>query len=62
MAYFQEAFGQTTLWKRLRGRLVSSIQDGDINGLLEYFIASRGDSTAGIVSTLEFLSGGKEQE
>jgi hypothetical protein len=41
--------------------LVSSIQDGDIAGLLNYFIDSRGDSTSGIVSTLEFLSGGKEQ-
>lgn len=61
MRYFQEEFAQTPVWKRLRGRLVSSIQDGDIAGLLNYFIDSRGDSTSGIVSTLEFLSGGKEQ-
>lgn len=61
MRYFREEFVQTPTWKRVRGRLVSSIADGDIAGLLEYFIASRGDSTRGIVSALEFLSGGKEQ-
>lgn len=61
MRYFREEFPQTAVWKGLRGRLVSSIHDGDIAGLLEYFLASRGDSTSGIVSALEFLSGGKEQ-
>lgn len=61
MRYFHEEFGQTAGWKRLRGRVVSSIEDGDISGLLTYFIAFRGDSRSGMVSALEFLSGGKEQ-
>jgi hypothetical protein len=61
MRYFREEFAQSPEWKRLRGRVVSSIQDGDMAGLLEYFIAFRGDSTRGLVSALEFLSGGKEQ-
>lgn len=61
MRYFREAFPQTQRWKRLRGRLVSSVLDGDIAGLLEHFVASHGDCARGMVAALSFLSGGEER-
>lgn len=59
MRYFREEFPQTESWRRLRGRVVSSISDGDIAGLLEHFVTSCGDCTHGFVLALVFLSGGE---
>ena len=59
MQYFREEFPKTESWRRLRGRVVSSVMDGDIWGLLDHFVTSCGDSTRGMVSALVFLSGGE---
>jgi len=60
MGYYREEFFQTQSWKRLRGRVVSSIEDGDMEGLIDYFVQSHGDAADGFVSCLVFLSGGEQ--
>jgi hypothetical protein len=59
MRYFRDEFPKSESWRRLRGRVVSSVSDGDIAGLLKYFVASCGDDTRGLVFALVFLSGGE---
>jgi len=61
MGYFREGFPQSSSWKRLRGRVGSWVADGDIRGLLDHFVAVQGDSQAGLISCLLFLSGGGEE-
>jgi hypothetical protein len=61
MRYYREEFPQTDSWRRLRGRVVPSIEDGDVWGLIEHFVSCHGDSTDGFVSVLVFLAGGEER-
>jgi hypothetical protein len=59
MQYFRRIFPQSQAWKRLSGRLMPPVADGDLPcGLLERFIEAFGDTQRGLTACLKSLAVG----
>jgi len=57
LIYFREVFPCSEKWKRLRGRVVASVQDSLVPGsLLQVFLDFCASATIGLISCLQFLA------
>lgn len=59
MRYFKEQFPFTAQWKRLRGKVISTIKDSQLpSNLLQYFIDTCQCKEDGMIRCLKFLASG----